>query len=172
MSTNDDLTAPADVSQLTPAQAGEMLRRMSGDPGKRPLPTDPHQMTREEAGKALERMAKTPLPSVDPVGDAIAGKLQNDVMVTSTPESPMLSPYKLNETVNALREIGFPDAGIRRIIEGTKTSAEEVAWARVEKDRAISDPEFVKRYLGGNRKERHWLTGMDAILAGGAEEPK
>jgi hypothetical protein len=84
----------------------------------------------------------------------------------------MLSPYKWNETVNALREIGFPDAGIRRIIEGTKTSAEEVAWARVEKDRALSDDVFVKNYLSGSRRERHWLTGLDAILASGAEEPK
>jgi hypothetical protein len=84
----------------------------------------------------------------------------------------MLSPYKLNETVAALRETGFPDAGVRRIIEGTPTTKEEVEWARVEKDRALSDDGFIKAYLAGSRRERHWLTGLDAILAGGVAEAK
>jgi hypothetical protein len=162
---------PIDFTAISPKQASEALARMKEDyASKNP---DAYPDTPEEAGQALAAMAKNSLPPIaDPVGAALAGELPNGIFTTSSPDALMLSPYKLNETVSALREIGFPDAGVRRIIEGTPTTKEEVEWARVEKERVLSDDGFIKAYLSGSRRERHWLTGLDAILAGGVAEAK
>jgi hypothetical protein len=173
MSTDNPLAGdtPIDFTQISPKQAGEALAQMTKD--YHAANPDAMPETPAEATAALAAMAKTPLPPItDPIGAALAGELRNDVFTTTSPDAPMLSPYKLNETVNALREIGFPDAGVRRIIEGTPTTKEEVEWARIEKERALSDDAFVKAYLSGSRRERHWLTGLDAILAGGVAEAK
>jgi hypothetical protein len=165
----DDLSKPPDVSLLTREQASTLLDQMTKDH----VAANPDllKLSPEQADQALQQMAKAPPAQVaDPIGAALKGELRNDVMMTSTLESPMLSPYKLNDVVSTLREIGFPDAGIRRILEGTKCTAEDVAWARREKDRVLSDQGFIKKYLEGSRAERHWMTGLDALLSAGAAE--
>jgi hypothetical protein len=152
-----------DWSSISPAQATELLKGLTEDYYKTNPDAQPD--TPAEAGQALAAMAKKPLPSVDPVGDAIARKLRNDVMVTSTPESPMLSPHKLALTVDALRESGFPDSGVEFILRDKMVTAADKEWARGEKDRLLADAEFVKRYLGGNLRDRHWMAGLTYILS-------
>ena len=167
MTTDNPLSdgTPIDFSQISPKQAGEALARMTADYAKG-NPADPLRMSPERATASLEQMAKGAKSSeVDPIGAALKGELKTDVMTTSPADAPMLSPYKLNETVGALRSIGFPDSGVEFILRNKTVTAADVVWARGVKDRMLTDPEFVKRYLGGTPADRHYMAGLDYILS-------
>jgi hypothetical protein len=158
---NKDLTAPVDASLLTPAQAGEMLQRMAGEPsGKRPLPNDPHAMTREEAGRALEQLGKQPLPTADPIADAIAGRAQPDMMHTSLPGSTTLPPMKLADFAGALRENGFDNTAVEFVLREKTVTAAEREWAGIKKAELLADPAWAARYLNGDVKARHDMMAL------------
>jgi len=158
---NDDLTTPADVSLITPQQAGEMLRRMSGNEPSRPMPSNVSDMTREEAGKALDAMAKAQLKqAADPVAAAIAGQVYPDEMHTSPLDSTTLPPMKLAEFAGALRESGFDDRAVECVLREQKVSAAEREQAGIRKAELLADPIWSARFLAGDVKARHDMVAL------------
>jgi hypothetical protein len=158
---NDDLSRPADPTLLTPAQTGEMLRKMAGDEKGRPQPSNTFDMTREEAGKALDAMAKTQLKQADdPVAAAIAGQVYPDEMHTSPLDSTTLPPLKLASFADALRENGFDDRAVECVLREQAVTVAEREQAKIRKAELQADPEWVKRFLGGDVKARHDMVAL------------
>jgi hypothetical protein len=161
----DDLTAPPDISLLTPTRAGELLQRMSGNAQGRPMPTNVSDMTKAEAGRALDAMAKAPLQQVDPVADAIAGFTRPDEMHASPLGSTTLPPLKLADFAGALRESGFNDTGVEFILRDKPVTAADVEMAKLRKAELMADPVWVAAYLNGNVKARHDMAAWNYILS-------
>jgi hypothetical protein len=169
----DDLSRPADPTLLTPAQAGEMLRKMAGDEKGRPQPSNTFDMTREEAGKALDAMAKTQLKQADdPVAAAIAGQVYPDEMHTSPLGSTTLPPMKMAEFAGALRENGFDDRAVECVLREQKVTTAEREAARIRRAELLADPEWSARYLKGDVKARHDMVALTYLTTAAVVEAK
>jgi hypothetical protein len=135
---------PIDFTQISPKQAGEALAQMTKDYRK----DNPAPLTPDGATAELAKIAMAP---------AAPGAVDGG-----------LSPYKTQVASEALAAIGFPDQGVKNILAEKKYAPEVVAHARLERDRALSDDVFVKKYLQGNHEAVHWLTGLIHIIGGEA----
>jgi hypothetical protein len=157
---NDALAAPIDYSQISPSQASEWLAKAT-EAYRRENPATVVP-TPAEADAQLKALAKSPPKPVDPIDAALTGKLQSGTMVPFNDGE--IAAAKLGEFVGTLRELGFPNSGVERILRDLPVTAADQVWAKEQKTIALDDPEFVKRFLAGGLKQRHWIAGCDVIL--------
>ncbi|MCS3895807.1 hypothetical protein M2171_004940 [Bradyrhizobium japonicum USDA 38] len=87
------------------------------------------------------------------------------------PEMPSSSHREMAGTASMLRELGIDDRIIKETLTGHMvTKPEYEATERWKKD-AMSNPDFVKRYIGGDNEARRKMTLANIILTGGIQDP-
>ncbi|WLA53194.1 hypothetical protein [Bradyrhizobium diazoefficiens] len=86
------------------------------------------------------------------------------------PEQPSSGHREMAGTAAMLRELGIDDRIIKETLIGHMvTKPEYEATERWKKD-AMSNPEFVKLYTGGDNEARRKMTLANIILTGGIKE--
>jgi hypothetical protein len=173
-----------DVSNMTPAEATTALASMKAaydvanglpvsDPRARlnTLAAAEGWRTRLLAGDVATmrefRAANEAAAGVDQIGDALAGRVPDGLVVTMPGE---LAPAKMAATVNALREVGVRDAAIREALESRPITREVRDLALQRRDQRMSDPEWRKKALAGDLEARRELALLGILLGAPVEE--
>jgi hypothetical protein len=152
----------------TPANAVEGAARlhhlMSGK--------DPEWIARFNAGNpetvrefhALTKMKAEANPADLAMAGAAPSHLEFELR---TPGTATLR--EMVEAVPHLREL-FPDDAIKQLLSAVPADVRE--YAAAWKKSAMSDPEFVRVYLGGDVETRKQMAACNAILSSGVEKAK
>jgi hypothetical protein len=118
--------------------------------------------------RELQEVLQAKSAGGDQIGQIIDGVAKPSELETVT--GGALTTHKQMVAAAQLREDGIPDASIRQLLEGNPVSKEEYnAVAKLKAER-LGDPEYVKRWLAGERKQVIEMTQIGIVLAGGFKD--
>jgi hypothetical protein len=162
---------PADVRNMTAAEATAHLASMKQAYDARTAPSDPSPTQkladpgfREKylAGDASARAEIKSLIEGKTAADAVAAKV--DAALAGSPPSGFyvnspdgVSPADLGSAVNGFRGIGVSDGALRECFTGNPTDRETYDAVMAYRQSMLEDPEWKARWLKGDVRARREL---------------
>jgi hypothetical protein len=106
-------------------------------------------------------------------GAAVDGGSAEDVVASVlTGKGPQFGnsvARQMTVAVEQFRELGISDGVTKEFLSGHKVTPQEYQAVASLKRELMSDPEFVKDYLGGNVKANQRMTTINAVLVNGVK---
>ena len=145
----------------------EELARLENDPDhlNRQL-TSEHARRDVAAVKARIAVAEAATPVVrtdaERLGEILSGKAE--VPLIETTVDGQLTTHATMTAVEDMRALGLSDATISEAVNGAKYPPHYIRWAKQLYEEAMSNPEWVSKYLAGDKAARKDLACMQIIM--------
>jgi hypothetical protein len=173
----DSTVPPADVpvTDLNAADSAAMLVAMSAAYRAANPVTGPYGLSAEEANAQLAAMTdayhKANAPKLAAADQAILGESAGPPReLGETVTWPQISVRNKLSVIEDLRQIGFPDPTIERILRGDPVSKEDYDIALRWRNRVTNDPVIGKELLDGSSAANHVIRAMSYTIGLGPAE--